>query len=141
MATGKFKVSYVVHIIFLLHSSILNYQFFEDKDYITLLFSSTMSAIVSRKDIKPILPQFNSILGQNTLITPKFGYTGVNFNYERRTNCEVPSRRNNVCGTTQVVTSFSLSFYFIGQETVDTMAALTKISKCLKPNNYINFQS
>lgn len=114
MATGKFKVGYVVHIIFLLHSSILNYQFFEDKDYITLFFfSSTKSAIVSRKDIKQILTQFNSILGQNTLITPKFGYTGVNFNYECRTNCEVPSRRNKMCRTTRVVTSFSLSFYFI----------------------------
>lgn len=98
MATGKFKVSYVVHIIFLLHSSILNYKFFEDKDYITLLFSSTKSAIVSRKDIKQILTQFNSLLGQNTLIIPKFGYTGVNFNCECRTNCKVLSRRNNVCG-------------------------------------------
>ena len=72
----------MVHIIFLLYSSVLNYQFFEGKDYITLLLLSTESAIVGRKDITQILTQFNSILGQNTLIIPKFGYTGVNFNCE-----------------------------------------------------------
>lgn len=72
----------MVHIIFLLYSSVLNYQFFEGKDYITLLLFSTESAIVWRKDITQILTQFNSILGQNTLIIPKFGYTGVNFNCE-----------------------------------------------------------
>lgn len=37
---------------------------------------------MSRKDIKQIETQFNSILDQNTLITPKCGDTGVNFNCE-----------------------------------------------------------
>lgn len=37
---------------------------------------------MSKKDIKEILTQFNSILGQNTLIVPKFSYTGENFNNE-----------------------------------------------------------
>lgn len=53
---------------------------FEDKDHIILLLLSTEKVIVGRKDIKQIMTQFNSILGQNTLVTSKFGYTGVNFN-------------------------------------------------------------
>lgn len=72
----------MVLLIFLLYSSVLNHQFFEGKDYITFLLFSTESATVSKKDIKEILTQFNSILGQNTLIVPKFSYTGENFNNE-----------------------------------------------------------
>lgn len=78
----------MVHLIFLLYSSILNHQFFEGKDYIIFLLFSTESATVSKKDIKQILTQFNSILGQNTLVIPRFSYTGENFDTE---HCDTDS--------------------------------------------------
>ena len=120
MATGKFKLS--VHIIFLVHNSVLNYQFFEGKDYLTSLLFSTERAIVGRKDSRQILTPFHSILGQNTLIIPQFGDTAVNFNCELCDKVQV-SIQKKLYMQGQPSSHFpSLSFHFIWKDIAHTMA-------------------
>jgi len=107
--------------------------------YTTLFLFSTERTTADRQGFKQILTQFNSILGQNTLLAPKFGYMGWISTVSFVTN-RFPSRRNHVCRdnlSSNFLLPFNL-FYLVGHCTLN--GCWKKKIKHLKPNSYINFQ-